>query len=94
MNSLEDAYINIANEEEKLLEELNKYGMRRRKSSRFSRRHSQAGSSYDIGTVPPRPESKADASSVDEEDLKRYYSAVKRPTCCRQFCANYKRRII
>ena len=29
MNSLEDAYINIAREEEKLLENLKKYGMRR-----------------------------------------------------------------
>jgi len=29
MNSLEDAYINIAKEEEKLLENLKKYGMRR-----------------------------------------------------------------
>jgi membrane protease subunit (stomatin/prohibitin family) len=28
LNSLEDAYLNIAKEEEKLLENLNKYGLR------------------------------------------------------------------
>lgn len=33
MNSLEDAYINIAREEEKLLENLNKFGMQVRRSS-------------------------------------------------------------
>lgn len=98
MNSLEDAYINIAKEEEKLLEELNEYGMRRRKSSVITNKNRSASQSGSIDVTLNKK--KVDTGgfgsdeTVDEADLERYFSVVKSPNCCRQFYANYKRRII
>ena len=65
MNSLEDAYINIAKEEEKLLENLKKYGMRRLTDIQKS------GSQHDMrrASLNPDDEDKKEDENKNQEEL-------------------------
>jgi hypothetical protein len=96
MNSLEDAYLNIAKEEERLLEELHRRSRTSFKqvsdhSKNIERRRSIQHITLDE-TKEKLMNNKHDA--LDENNFAQYLNARKNPTLATQFCSNFKRRII
>ena len=89
INNLEDAYINIAKEEERLLKNLQKYGVQR-----FSMRGSinRRGSAEDNKREEQRLEEQHEAKI--KQSMERYLQARGDPTFVKQLVANMKRRII
>ena len=62
MNSLEDAFVNIAKEEEKLLEDLKKYGYRRHS---ITKKKDQLDISNDIQEIIEKPNNEDKFSAAD-----------------------------
>lgn len=85
-NSLEDAYINIAKEEEKLLEQL--------KSGRRSSQILPSVNNPDSEIGTEESNNKKDSDLEYEMDLKRYMETQASPNIFRQSFANLKRRLL
>jgi len=82
MNSLEDAYINIAREEERLLAQM----PRRRASLQHDALNATGEASQEMEA--------SELADARASDLEKYTSAVASPTLKRQAWSNFKRRLL
>jgi len=82
MNTLEDAYINIAREEQRLLDQLEKKGVQR------------LSINPDIQADSNNSSLAQDEAIVNQQDLARFRNCKVKPSFVKQLLANYYRRFL